>query len=263
MNTLQVSPESPWIIHAAAAILLFLHIAGGTIGIVSGLTAVAVRKGGRVHVLAGQVFFVSMMVMASIGALVSPFLAAPDGTPKMFDSMAGFFTFYLVVTGWLTMRRRAGTIGRSEIAAFVYAASLAAIAVLIGTRAASTATGSVGGMPAAGFYGIGTIIALAAALDLKVILAGGVTGAPRLARHLWRMCLACFVAVGSFFLGQQRVMPELIQGSAWLQVPPLIPLIMMVFWLLKLRLAQAVTWVKRRRRLANQQAAALAPAAVP
>jgi hypothetical protein len=260
VNTLQVGANSGWLIHAAAATILFLHIAGGAFGIVSGMAALAVRKGRRLHALAGRVFFVSMLVMASIGALVAPFLVALDGSPKWFDSIAGYFTFYLVATGWMTVRRKAGTIGRFEVAAFVYAATLAAMTILLGMRAAGLPGGATGGMEASAYYGLGTVIALAAALDLKVILGGGIAGSSRLARHLWRMCLACFVAVGSFFLGQQRVMPELIQGSPWLQIPPLVPLAMMMFWLLRLRLAKLAATLKRRLRR-RQAGVELAPAA--
>ena len=237
MNTLQVASESPWLVHAGAATILFLHIGGGSVAIVAGAMALAFRKGGRAHRLAGNVFFGSMLVMASIGALVSPFLLTAQGEPKLTDSAVGFFTCYLVVTSWLTVRRKAGTIGRSEVAAFLFASLLAAALVLIGT-----------GMAAPGdYYALSGIVALAAAFDLKVILSRGITGAPRIARHLWRMCLALFVAVGSFFLGQQRVMPEFMQGSPWLAVPPLAVLAAMLFWLLKLRFAKAIAQFKRKR----------------
>lgn len=242
MNTLQVAAESPWIVKAGAATILFLHIAGGSVAIVSGTMALAFRKGGRAHVLAGNVFFVSMLVMAGIGALVAPFLLTAQGNPKLFDSAAGFFTCYLVVTSWLTVRRKAGTIGRAEVAAFLYASFLAAAIVLVGT----------GREEPTGYYAMGGIIALAAAFDLKVILNRGISGGPRIARHLWRMCLALFVAVGSFFLGQQRVMPEFMQGSSWLSVPPLAVLAAMLFWLLRLRFAKAVAQLKRKRRRSVQ-----------
>jgi hypothetical protein len=234
MNTLQVAADSPWPVHAAAATILFLHIAGGSVAIVAGTVAVAVRKGGRLHILAGNLFFVAMLVMASIGGFVAPFLVTAQGSPKLFDSAVGFFTCYLVVTSWLTVRRKAGTIGRAEVAAFVFAALLAAAVVLIGRMRGD----------AAAYYALGGIIALAAALDLKVIRNRGIAGGPRIARHLWRMCLALFVAVGSFFLGQQRVMPEFVQGSPWLSVPPLAVLATMAFWLLKLRFARAIGELK-------------------
>jgi hypothetical protein len=237
MNTLQVAAESAWAVRAGAAAILFVHISAGSVAIVSGSMALAFRKGGRSHVAAGHVFFVSMLAMASIGALVAPFLLTAEGNPRLFDSAAGFFTGYLVVTSRLTVRRKAGTVGRSETAAFLFAATLAAAIVLIGTGRADPS----------GYYGMGAIVALAAALDLKVILRGGIGGAPRIARHLWRMCLALFVAVGSFFLGQQRVMPEFMQGSPWLSVPPLAVLAAMLFWLLKLRFAKAIARWKAAR----------------
>jgi hypothetical protein len=239
MNSLPVPAGSPLLVQAGAATILFLHIAGGSVGIVSGTIALALRKGGRPHIVAGKAFVVSMLVMASIGAFVAPFLLTAQGNPKLFDSLAGFFTCYLVVTSWLTVKRKAGTIGRAEVAAFIFASLLAAAAFLLGTRAAGSATG---------YYVMGSIIALAAALDLKVILGGGISGTPRIARHLWRMCLAMFVAVGSFFLGQQRVMPEFMQGSPWLGVPPLAVLAAMAFWLLKLRFAKVIGKLKRRLR---------------
>jgi hypothetical protein len=247
MNTLQIGADSPWLVHAAAATILYLHIAGGTVAIVSGPIALAVRKGGRAHLLAGNVFLGSMLVMASIGGFVAPFLLTAQGNPKLFDSIAGFFTCYLVVTSWLTVRRKPGTIGRAEVAAFAFAALLAAATVLLGTRTAGNATG---------YYALGGIIALAAALDLRVILARGIGGGPRIARHLWRMCLALFVAVGSFFLGQQRQMPEFMQGSPWLFVPPLAVLAAMLFWLLKLRFAKLINEFRRKRRLRRQMAPA-------
>lgn len=244
MNTLQVGAESSWLVHAGAATILYLHIAGGSVAIVSGATALAFRKGGRAHVLAGNIFFVSMLVMASIGAFVAPFLLTAEGNPKLFDSTAGFFTCYLVATGWMTVRRKAGTIGRFEVAAFLFASFLAAGIVLLGTRTAGSPTG---------YYAMGGVIALAAALDLKVILNRGISGTPRISRHLWRMCTALFIASGSFFLGQQRQMPEFMQGSSWLAVPALAPLVIMLFWLLKLRLAKAVAQLKQKRRLRRQQ----------
>jgi hypothetical protein len=90
-------------------------------------------------------------------------------------------------------------------------------------------------------------MALAAALDLNFILRGGVSGVQRIARHAWRMCAALLIAAFSFFLGQQKVMPELIQGSPLLFVPPLAVLTAMIFWLLRIRFSKAFKWVAPRR----------------
>lgn len=98
MDTLQIGAESHWLWHAGAAIILYLHIAGGSVGILAGAVAVAVRKGRRLHAIAGTVFFASMMVMAAIGAAVAPFLASAQGDPKRFDAFIALFTCYLVAT---------------------------------------------------------------------------------------------------------------------------------------------------------------------
>lgn len=64
------------------------------------------------------------------------------------------------------------------------------------------------------------------------------------------MCVGLFIAGGSFFLGQQRVMPEFVQGSPLLVVPPLTVLALMIFWLLRLRFAKLFERVFGKRRAA-------------
>ena len=107
---LHVPAGSPWWFFAAASLILFLHIAGGTVGIISGAVALLARKGGRLHRAAGTVFLVSMLTMATIGAATSPFLPVPS-MPNVF---AGILTFYLVATGWAAIKRENGRIGRFE-----------------------------------------------------------------------------------------------------------------------------------------------------
>lgn len=247
MDTLQIGAESHWLVHACAAIILYAHIAGGTIGILSGAAALAVRKGRRLHGIAGHVFFVSMIVMAGIGAFVAPFLASAQGDPKRFDSIIAFFTCYLVATSWVTVRRKAGTVGAFEKYACGFAALLAAAAIFFGAQAAGDPDGLVGGFPAPGYYVIGGLIAMAAALDLSTIRKGGVTGVPRIARHLWRMCLALFFATGSLFFGQQDELPQVMRDAPLLLlVLGFGPLLVMLFWLVRIRFAKAIARLKLR-----------------
>ena len=107
---LHVPAGSPWWIFAAANLILFLHIAGGGVGIISGTFAFLARKGGRLHRTAGTTFFVSMLIMTTIGAAASPFLPVPS----MPNVVAGVLTFYLVATGWIAVQRKGGRIGRFE-----------------------------------------------------------------------------------------------------------------------------------------------------
>jgi uncharacterized membrane protein len=60
-------------------------------------------------------------------------------------------------------------------------------------------------------------------------------GAPRIKRHLVRMCLAFFIASGSFFLGQRDEFPRELRGQPVFTLLAMSPLIVLTFWLLKLR----------------------------
>jgi hypothetical protein len=56
----------------------------------------------------------------------------------------------------------------------------------------------------------------------------------------WRMCFAFFIATGSFFLGQQDVLPQSVRGSPLLFVPAFAPFAVMLFWLVRLRFPKAI-----------------------
>ena len=60
-------------------------------------------------------------------------------------------------------------------------------------------------------------------------------GPPRIKRHLVRMCLALFIASGSFFLGQQDEFPRELRGQPVFTVLAIAPLLMLLFWLWKFR----------------------------
>jgi hypothetical protein len=45
---------------------------------------------------------------------------------------------------------------------------------------------------------IGSVMLLAAVGDVRMLVGGGVVGAKRIGRHLWRMCFGLFIAAGSF-----------------------------------------------------------------
>ena len=55
------------------------------------------------------------------------------------------------------------------------------------------------------------------------------------------MCFALFFAAGSFFLGQQKVMPVWMHGAWYLYVLGLAPLAFMIFWLIRVRIG---SWYK-------------------
>jgi hypothetical protein len=94
--------------------------------------------------------------------------------------------------------------------------------------------GEVDGLPYQPFAVFGAVAALAAASDLSMIRRGGISGAPRIARHLWRMCAALLIAAASF-AGQPKAVPEALRGSPILFLPALATLGLMIFWLVRVR----------------------------
>jgi uncharacterized membrane protein len=100
-------------------------------GIASSTVALTAHKGGRAHRLAGDVFVASMMVMAAIGAAVSPLL------PQRANVVPGMLTFYLVASSWLTIRPRGGLTRAGEILALLFAAATAGVGLVFGNRAAA------------------------------------------------------------------------------------------------------------------------------
>ena len=89
-------------------------------------------------------------------------------------------------------------------------------------------------------HAFAVVSALAAAADLSVIRRGGLTCVPRTARHLWRTNAALFVATGSFFFGQADVLPQVIRSSILPMVLGPAPLVLMVFWLVRVRLPRGL-----------------------
>ncbi|MDE2486032.1 MAG: hypothetical protein KGO51_01425 [Alphaproteobacteria bacterium] len=229
---LHVSPEAPFLLRAGAAALLVAHIGGASVGLISGTLSLVVPKGGRVHRVAGNVFFVSMLAMSGVGAVVAPVF------PDAVSGLMGAFTFYLTATAWATVRRRPGRTGMFEVGGFMAAAGVSAVALSLAWAGAHSPGGLLDGEPYQIAMVASALAALAAGLDLKVILADGVSGAPRIARHLWRMCLALAIAWGSF-AGQPKAQPEVLRGSPLLLAPALLVLVAMAFWLLRRRTPKA------------------------
>ena len=64
---------------------------------------------------------------------------------------------------------------------------------------------------------------------------GALSGGPRIARHLWRMCFAFFICEGSF-AAQPKAVPEALHGSSLVIAPGLAALVLMVAWLIRLQL---------------------------
>ena len=221
-----------------------LHIGGGTVGLVSGTIAGFAPKGGRLHRSAGTVFFVSMLVMAAFAIWLA--VTIPGQIVNLF---IGVFVSYLVVTAWLTVHRKQGTTGISEKIAFgVILCLCAPFALLsfdlaIGFPPFFNSAVPLKGPVLVALYTFTAIIGIAAICDAKVVLAGGISGAPRIARHLWRMCTALTMATGSAFTnGLPRLLPGPMHVTTIYFLPQLVPLGLLIFWMIRVRLTG---WIRQ------------------
>jgi uncharacterized membrane protein len=215
-----------------------LHVGGGMLGLVSGTIAIFARKGGRLHRAAGNVFVVSMLVMAVFADYLA--IVVPDHV----NLVIGTFAFYLIGTAWLAVRRKQGAIGWPEKAAFAVILCLLAPFALLSFQLAFgfapflTSTVAFKGPVLIAIYGFTLVTAIAAFSDARVIWAGGISGVPRIARHLWRMCLGLTLAAGSAFTnGLPRLLPAPHHVTAIFFLPQFIPLGLMIFWLIRVRFA--------------------------
>jgi len=207
--------------------LLPVHISAGVVGILSGTAAMSFRKGSPRHALAGKIFVIAMMTMSS-SAVYLAFMKHQMG-----NVLGGTFAFYLVTTAWLTAKR-----GDGETSLFDWGTLLIPLLVGIGLwisglKVVYGHVKSTDGVPVGMHFFMGSVMLLAAAGDIRMLVRGCVFGAKRIVRHLWRMCFGLFVATGSFFLGQQQVFPTWLRGSPALFVPALLPLALLIFWLFR------------------------------
>jgi uncharacterized membrane protein len=208
--------------------LLAFHIAAGVLAMIAGAAAVSFSKGSRWHARAGNIFVASMLCMAAAASCLAYMKHQPNNV------FGGFLTIYLVATAWATARRRGGETSIADWIGFLFALTVGVLGVFHGfLKMAGREAVDLGTYPFMQLF-MGSIILLAAIGDLRVLVRG-ISGKRRIARHLWRMCFGWFIATGSFFLGQQQVFPAWLRGSPALLVPALLPLVLLIFWLVRVR----------------------------
>jgi hypothetical protein len=215
------------------SLLLFLHVVTGTLGVLSGFVAVWLRKGSATHALAGNIFVVSMLTLSSTGFTLALMKHEPGNV------LGGALTFYLVGTAWLTARRGDTGTGMFDWGALLLVMTVAAYEVMYAVEAAISPTGLKEGYPPGPYIMLGTVAVLASTGDIRMLVRGGISGTQRIARHLWRMCFALFVASGSIFLARQHLFPQLLRKTGALYVLSFLPLVLMIIWLVRVRFINA------------------------
>ena len=205
--------------------LLETHIVAGALALILGAVALLARKGARLHRRSGQLFVSAMLVMGITAAVLG-------------NTGGGLMSSYFVVTALTTVRPLTAWTRWVNVSALVVAVVLALGSVGKGFEAFGNAGGVRNGVPFFMLFFIGTVMTIAAVGDVRVMRSGPLRGGPRLARHLWRMCFALFIAAGSFFSIQARVarlLPELFTTPGMRVLPIALIFIAMFYWLWRVR----------------------------
>lgn len=197
--------------------MLLIHICAATIAMLAGAFAVFFRKGSSWHAAAGTVFFVSMLAMTSSGFYVAAFVKL-----NRLNVMMSILTFYLVATAWMAAKRRVAKVGIVDWLALliVLGDAIRGITWGIGVAGRGSSTAVV-------YFVFGSIALLCAVGDVRMIARGGYTGPKRIARHLWRMCFAFWIALMSFYPGQAKLFPESWRKTNLLMMPALVLIVYM------------------------------------
>jgi hypothetical protein len=232
----------------AVWLALIIHFGAGLVGLVSGFLAIAVPKGGRLHRRAGIIFVFAMIT----GGIFASGIAAYEH--KVASVIGGIFTAYLVFTAFTTVRPLAGRSAHAvNVAVTLVGSFLALIQLKPIAMALSNPTRVTNGVPALMTAFIGTVTVLASIGDWRLLRAGTITGVRRLARHLWRMCFGLFIASGSFFFGQTKFLPEPLRILPLLGALGVSPLLVLVYWLWRVRLRKRLQGMTLRTASAPSQ----------
>jgi hypothetical protein len=223
--------------------LLPIHIAAGGLAIVLGAVALIVKKGGTVHRRSGMLFVYAMLVMGFSASILAALRNGPTDT----NLIVGLMTAYFVGTALTTVRPASPWTRRINAAALAVVVGLALVSVVGGMKAFNSPLLSPGGVPYRTIgvmsFVLATVMTLAAAGDVRILLFGMPRGGRRLARHLWRMCFALFIAAGSFFSIRARVakiLPEPFTTGPMRTLPILLLFAAMFYWLWRVRSRRAL-----------------------
>jgi uncharacterized membrane protein len=212
-----------------------VHILAGILVVLSGYVALFVTKGARLHRKSGMVFVAAMLTTAVFGMTI----ALVRGVAPAINVPAASLASYLVITSLATVRPLSAGSRWLNIGGLLVAAAVTLASLTFALEAFANG-GTRNGMPAFPFVMFGVVGLLASVGDVRMLRSGTLTGSPRLARHLWRMSFALFIASLLFFIGQAKVFPEPIRIPGLLALPVLGVLLTMFYWLWRVRVRRSL-----------------------
>jgi uncharacterized membrane protein len=203
-------------------ILLLTHITGAVVGISSGFLSMLFRKGASLHRLAGNIFVGSMLAMSGTAAYL-----AKVYKPNRINLLVGLLMFYVVATGWWASKRRQRGVAPFDIVALTWVLLVAVIAFTYAMAYTPCAV-------------LGTMAALFALSDIRMLARGGVAAVNRRRRHLWRMSFALLIATLSFFPGQAKLFPKALLKVPAMYIPHIALVVAIIYWMIRYRRALPV-----------------------
>ncbi len=215
--------------------LLMVHIAGGAVGLLSGAAAMIMAKGSRPHRMAGRVFVGSMLVMAILGGCIAAMAQV------RISVLAAALSTYLVSSGWLAGRRadhQADLVDWLMLAAGISIVWYGSYLGIEARNGHADVLGSGFVVPATVYFIFTGMAAIGAISDAWLLARGGLARRGRLVQHLWRMSVALYIAASAFFSGQQDLFPAALRGTWLLQLPQLLVIGLLLFWLLRIALTK-------------------------
>lgn len=229
---------------------LLVHVVAGSVGLLCGFIALYSAKGARLHRKSGVIFVYAMLAMALFGVV----LALSRSKAPAINIPAAVLTSYLMITALTTVRPIAGptTARWLAVGAMLVAFGVGLTMLAWGVEAVANG-GRRNGMPAFPFFMFATFGLLGAFGDLRVMRSGALKGAARLARHLWRMSIALFLAALSFSVQAASMLArsEIRLPGAVIALPMVLVLGTMLYWLWRVRVRRSLRGIVTVRAAAS------------
>jgi uncharacterized membrane protein len=228
-ETLQVPEDANILVRVGADIVLYTHIIGGALGLLTGLIASLTKKGGFLHRRSGRVFMISMFACYGIGAIVAPFLTVGQRP----NFVAAILALYLLASGIQAAKLKSYTATKFNLVGLIVSFAVALMGIIFMYMASQSDTGTVDGSPAGAFVLFVIAGSFAFIGELRVLLIKKLSAQGRVYRHLWRMCFSFFIASGSLFGGQPQVFPDWFNASPLPALCAAFPLFVLIYWTIK------------------------------
>lgn len=167
-----------------AALSYYTHIVIGLVALAAMVIAFAATKGSRLHIRAGQMFLLAILVVAASATVMLAVVFIP---PLM---LAVATVLYAGGTAWLALRPRRAWTGSIEL--LLAAIQLTALIAFLSRALPAVSAGT---LPPIAVVVLSAVPLLLLAGDLRYIFAGSQRSRLRLSRHLTRMVWAAMIAI--------------------------------------------------------------------